>query len=123
MKIEIFKSILERIRKADQTVNVLYPVVDLTNVTEEYVNVIEMLIKCYYGEEAADNISWFLHEKGGREDIKAFDEDGNEIFKSEEELWADCEELKMSKKEYSLVEPMTDEQRKEMLELITKYFG
>jgi hypothetical protein len=122
MKIEVFKDILNRIRKSDAVVNVLYPKVDLTNITDEYVNIIEMLMKCYYGEEAADNIGWFLYEKAGREDFKAFDKDGSEILKDEDELWADCEELKMSKKDYIPPPLMTDEQRAELMEEMKKAF-
>ena len=122
MKIEVFKDILDRIRKSDATVNVLYPMVDVTNVTDEYVSIIDMLMKCYYGEEAADNISWFLYEKNGREDMKAWDKDGKEILKDEDDLWAYCEELKMSKTDYELKKPLTDEEREHFYHLMTDAF-
>lgn len=122
MKLEVFKDILNRIRKSDAVVNALYPKVDLTNITDEYVNIIEMLMKCYYGEEAADNIGWFLYEKAGREDFKAFDKDGSEILKDEYELWVSCEELKLSKSDYEPIEPLTDEQRAELMDQIKNAF-
>lgn len=122
MKLEVFKDILNRIRKSDAVVNALYPKVDLTNITDEYVSIIEMLMKCYYGEEAADNIGWFLYEKAGREDFKAFDKDGSEILKDEYELWVSCEELKLSKSDYEPIEPLTDEQRAELMDQIKNAF-
>lgn len=122
MKIEVFKDILNRIRKADATVNVLYPMVDVTNITDEYVSVIEMLMKCYYGEEAAEWISSYLYDRRNDKNSWAWDKDGNEILKDEDELWAYCEELKLSKKDYIPPPLMTDEQRAELMEEMKKAF-
>jgi DNA modification methylase len=47
---------------------------------------------------------------------------GKEILNNEDELWAYCEELKMSKKDYEPAAPMTDEQRAELMEEIKKAF-
>jgi hypothetical protein len=52
----------------------------------------------------------------------AWDKDGKEILKNEDELWAYCEELKMSKKEYIPAPLMTDEQRAELMEEMKKAF-
>ena len=79
MKVEVFKSILDRIRKADAVVNVLYPMVDVTGVTEEYVSVIEMMMKCYYGEDAAEWISSYLYDLRDHENAWAWDKDGKAI--------------------------------------------
>ena len=122
MKIEVFKDILNRIRKADATVNALYSMVDVTNITDEYVSVIEMLMKCYYGEEGADWISSYLYDRRNDKNAWAWDKDGKEILKDEDELWAYCEELKMSKKEYTPPPLMTDEQRAELMEEMKKAF-
>jgi len=122
MKIEVFKEILNRIRKTDAVVDALYSKIDVTNVTDEYVSIIEMLMKCYYGEEAAENISWFLYEKNGREDMKAWDKDGKEILKDEDDLWAYCEELKMSKTDYELKKPLTDEESERLFHLMTEAY-
>ena len=122
MKLEVFKSILDRIRKADAVVNVLYPMVDLTNVTDEYVSVIEMMMKCYYGEEAAEWISSYLYDLKDHNNAWAWDKDNKAILNNDEELLAYCEELKMSKKEYEPAAPMTDEQRAEIMEEMKKAF-
>jgi hypothetical protein len=122
MKVEVFKDILSRIRKADAVVNVLYPMVDVTNVTDEYINVIEMMMKCYYGEDAAEWISSYLYDLRDPKNAWAWDKDGKEILKNEDELWAYCEELKMSKKDYEPEPLMTDEQRAELMEEMKKAF-
>jgi hypothetical protein len=122
MKIEVFKSILDRIRKADAVVNVLYPMVDVTGVTDEYVSVIEMMMKCYYGEDAADWISSYLYDVKDHNNEWAWDKDGKAILKDEYELWVYCEELKLSKKDYEPAAPMTDEQRAELMEDMKKAF-
>jgi len=122
MKLEVFKDILSRIRKADAVVNVLYPMVDVTGVTDEYINVIEMMMKCYYGEEGAEWISSYLYDLRDPKNAWAWDKDDNEILKDEDELWAYCEELKMSKKEYTPAPLMTDEQRAELMEEMKKAF-
>jgi hypothetical protein len=122
MKVEVFKDILSRIRKADAVVNVLYPMVDVTGVTDEYINVIEMMMKCYYGEDAAEWISSYLYDLKDHKNEWAWDKDGKAILNNEDELWAYCEELKMSKKEYVPAPLMTDEQRAELLEEMKKAF-
>ena len=121
MKIEVFKNILDRIRKADAVVNDLYRTIDLTNVTDEYNIVIDILLDCYYGEEAADWIASYLYERTENEPW-AWDENGKEILRNEDELWAYCEELKLSKKDYIPPPLMTDEQRAELLEEMKKAF-
>jgi hypothetical protein len=116
MKLPVFKQLLSKIKKADETVNFLYKYVDLTNVTDEYISIISLLMEHYYGEEGAEWIDWFLYEKQGREDMTATDKDGNEICRNEEELWVLCEELRAVKGEYKEKIPMTEEESKKLLE-------
>jgi hypothetical protein len=96
--------------------------VDVTNVTDDYVSVIEMMMKCYYGEDAADWISSYLYDVKDHKNAWAWDKDGKEILKDEDELWAYCEELKLSKSDYEPIEPLTDKQREELLEEMKKAF-
>ena len=118
MNKQVFKDILAQMKKNDDTINLLYPYVDLTNVTDGHEQVISTLFKCYFGEEGYDWISWFLYEKNGREDIQAWDKDGNEICRNEDELWELCEEARMTKGEYTVPTPMTDEERLESIKNI-----
>jgi hypothetical protein len=122
MKIEVFKDILSRIRKADDVVSDLYRTIDVTNITNDYNEIITTLLKCYYGKEAADWISSYLYEKGESKEPWAWDENNKEILNNDEELWAYCEELRMVKIDYDLPTPMTDEQRAELIQLITDAF-
>lgn len=112
---QVFKHILEHIKKKDDTISLLYPYVDLTNITEGYEQIISTLFKCYFGKEGYDWISWFLYEKQGREDMRAWDKDGNEICRNEDELWDLCEEARLTKSEYTIPVPMTDEERLEFI--------
>jgi hypothetical protein len=118
MNKEVFKDILTRIKKNEDTINLLHPYVDLTNVTDEYEQLISTLLNCYFGEEGYEWISWFLYEKRGREDMNAWDKDGNEICRNEDELWELCERERMTKKEYTLPVSMTDEERLEFIKNI-----
>ena len=120
MNKQVFKDILEQMKKNDDTINILYPYVDLTNVTDGYDKLISTLFTCYFGEEGYDWISWFLYEKNGREDMQAWDKDGNEICRNEDELWELCEEARMTKGEYTVPTPMTDEERLETIKNIFK---
>jgi hypothetical protein len=114
MKLEVFKDILDRIKKTDDVVSDLYPMIDITNVTDGYNQIITALLRCYYGEEAEDWISSYLFEHLDNEPW-AWDEDGKEILTSDEELWVYCEQLRVTKKEYSIKEPMSIEEKTELI--------
>lgn len=115
MKLPIFKQLLSKIKKTDDTINVLYKYIDITNVTEEYNAIITLLLEHYYGEEANESISWFLYDKKGRKDIKAWDKDNKEICRNEKELWELCEQARAVKLDYKEKRLMTDAERKAML--------
>lgn len=55
----------------------------------EYGNMMfERLIKAYFTEEGADWVFWWLYEKHGDPDMKAWDENHNEIpMETMEDLW------------------------------------
>ena len=47
----------------------------------------DMVISSNYTEEGQDWINWFFFEKDGNPDIKAHDENGNEICKDFDDLY------------------------------------
>lgn len=55
----------------------------------EYGNMMfERLIEAYFTEEGSDWICWWLYEKNGHPDMKAWDENHNEIpMETMEDLW------------------------------------
>ena len=55
----------------------------------EYGNrMFERLIEAYFTEEGIDWIFWWLYEKDGNPDMKAWDENNNEIpMETMEDLW------------------------------------
>ncbi len=120
MKLLIFKQLLSKIKKTDDTINVLYKYIDITNITDEYNVIITLLLEHYYGEEANEWISWYLYEKKGRKDIKAWDKDKKEICRNEKELWELCEQARAVKLDYKEKRPMTDAERKVMLKEMVK---
>lgn len=55
----------------------------------EYGNIMfDTVIKAYFTEEGADWIFWWLYEKAGNPEIKAWDEDHDEIpMETKEDFW------------------------------------
>jgi len=122
MKLLIFKQLLSKIKKTDDTIDILYKYIDITNVTEEYNSIITLLLEHYYGEEANEWIGWYLYEKAGRKDIKAWDKDKKEICRNEKELWELCEQARVVKLDYEPKAPMTNKRRAELMEEMKKIF-
>lgn len=118
MTLETFKVLIAKIKDNSDTLNFLYPKIDLINFTDGYEEVITILLKSYYGEIGEDWISWFLHERDPEKGLIAHDSHGNEICTNVEELWKLCEECKLTKVDYIIPTPLTDEQRMKMLENI-----
>jgi hypothetical protein len=63
--------------------------IDIVDFTNDLQEVISILMKEAFGEEADDWISWWLYEKdfGKREDIKAYEKDGTEILDTIDNLY------------------------------------
>lgn len=82
MEYEKFEKIILSLQATHDRANLLYRNgVDITEVTDGLHNIIEDLLNVIFIEAGNDWIWWFMYEKdfGKREDIKAWDEDGNEI--------------------------------------------
>lgn len=82
MEYEKFEKIILSLQVTHDRANLLYQNgVDITEVTDGLHNIIEDLLNVIFIEAGNDWILWFMYEKdfGKREDVKAWDEDGNEI--------------------------------------------
>lgn len=98
MEFNKFKSILEKLKKMNTKTNTLYSLgVNIIEYTDGYESVISKLLTEYYTEEGYDWISWYLYEKfppGSKEELKAYDKDGNEICNDYESLWEVVEDIR-----------------------------
>ena len=93
MKYETFLSITLHLQKAWRMSGAAYDIgIDITEFTEPENHVIHTLLKEIMTEEALDDFSWFMYEKGYIEgklnpDMKSWDKDGNEILRTFDELY------------------------------------
>ena len=114
MKYEVFSKVLSCIKELDEKSQKLYGVgIDLLNFTEPYSQAIWHLFGAYYGKSGKDWIEWFIYEKDGRKGITAHDSRGNEICKTEKELWKIIEKEKAD--DYTLPKPLTEEEREKII--------
>lgn len=113
MKLEVFKNILDNIRKQEEILDNAYKAgVDLINLMDNFHSVINTLLKVYYGEEGADWISWYLYDRDPNKGPQAWDKDKNPICYDDESLWREVEQCRLDNTEdYMLPTPMTDEER------------
>jgi hypothetical protein len=82
MTYENFERIILNLQKTHDHANILYSHgIDITQVTDGLHSIIENLLNVIFGDEGAGWIDWFMYEKefGTREDLKAWDENKNEI--------------------------------------------
>jgi hypothetical protein len=82
MTYEIFEKIMLDLQKTHKHADTLYAHgIDITEVTGGLHTIIENLLGIIFNEDGKDWIEWFMYEKdfGKREDLKAWDEDKNEI--------------------------------------------
>jgi hypothetical protein len=118
MKLEVFETILSNLNTISEKQTAAYDIgIDLINYNDIYNNVISLLFKSHYGKEGAEWIEWFIYEKSGKEDICAYDSDGNEICKTVEELWNIVENIRLSPdfEEYEIPPILTIEERLKIL--------
>lgn len=82
MEYERFEKIILYLQNSHDKVNLLYAnSIDLTEVIDPLHYIISDLLKIIFNDDGQDLIDWFMYEKdfGRREDLKAWDEDKNEI--------------------------------------------
>jgi hypothetical protein len=89
MKLEIFKTLIEGIQNQSKKTHELYKHgVDLLSFNEDYYReVVNPLMLETFGKEGTEWINWYIYEKDGREDMKAWDKEGNEICHNIESLY------------------------------------
>jgi hypothetical protein len=89
MTLETFTSLIEGIQAQSNKTHELYKHgVDLLSFNDDYYkNVVYPLMLEAFGKEGIDWIDWYVHEKDGREDMKAWDKEGNEICHNIESLY------------------------------------
>lgn len=98
MKFENFKIVLDSFREySDKLDDALKVGLDFLDFFDNIHTGTWTLLKEIYTEEGTDWISWYLYEKNGDEDMKAWDKDKNEICYDDKSLWEMLEnEYKLS---------------------------
>ncbi len=89
MDLKTFTTLIEGIQSQSNKVNAIYKQgIDLISFHEYYYrDVVHPLMLEAFGKEGVDWIDWYVYEKDGREDFKAFDKEGNEICHNIESLY------------------------------------
>ena len=121
MKYEVFSKVLSSIKELDENSQKAYAAgIDLLNFTEPYSQAIWHLFGAYYGKSGKDWIEWFIYEKDGRKGITAHNSRGEEICKTEKELWKIIEKEKTD--DYVLRKPLTEKEREKILKDMAEKF-
>ena len=120
MKLEVFTEILNKLRKQSDKEHALYVLdIDVSNLSDDYMSVINILIEIYYGKEGADWISWYLWERDPLGSIDQATDDGKPICYDIKSLWEEVEQCRLDNKtEYELPVKLTDEERQKILNMI-----
>jgi len=94
MNKEAFKKVLALKRESAQLAHEFCDVMDkmldgrfVPKYDEKLSEAIDILFNEIYTEEGTGWIGWFIYEKDGREDFKAWTKDGKEICADEDGLW------------------------------------
>jgi len=123
MKLEVFTEIINKIIKQSDKEHALYALdVDLINYSDDHNSVIDILLEVYYGKEGTDWINWYLWERDpvGKID-QATTNDGKPICYDIQSLWEEVEQCRLDNKdEYELPIGLTDEEKLEFLNIISK---
>ena len=115
MKYEVFSKVLSCIKELDEKSQKAYEAgIDLLNFIEPYSQAIWHLFGAYYGKSGKDWIEWFIYEKDGRKGITAHDSRGNEICKTQKELWKIIEKERTD--DYVLPKMLSEKERKKVIE-------
>lgn len=93
MTYETFEKIITTLEQLSVQSSAAYKLgVDLSEYTDKHFEVINLLLKEAFGEDGSHWVSWFLYERDGRKDMKAWDKDGNEICFDIPSLWKEVSE-------------------------------
>ena len=96
MEYKQFKKLIEDLEKSLERSSALYDLgMDLMDYNDIYHTIISSLMLATFNVEGKDWIDWYLYERpsfNGKEPLKAFDKDGNEICHDIESLWETVKE-------------------------------
>ena len=96
MEYKQFKKLIEDLEKSLKRSSALYDLgMDLMDYNDIYHEIISSLMLSTFNVEGKDWIDWYLYERpsfSGKEPLKAFDKDGNEICHNIESLWETVKE-------------------------------
>ena len=89
MNLKTFTTLIEGIQAQSNKTHELYKHgVDLLSFNDDYYrDVVNPLMLEAFGKDGADWIDWYIYEKDGKEDMKAWDREGNEICYDVESLY------------------------------------
>ena len=121
MKQEVFTHILDKLRSNSRRIDELYALdIDLVNFSNDFSEVIDILLKVYYGQEGSDWIDWYLWERDPNGDQhQATDGEGNPLCYDDKSLWEEVEKCRLDNEEqYELPVKLTDEEREELLNMM-----
>ena len=120
MKLEVFTEILNKLRKQSDKEHALYVLdIDVSNLSDDYMSVINILLEIYYGKEGADWIGWYLWERDPLGSIDQATDNGKPICYDIKSLWEEVEQCRLDNKtEYELPVKLTDEERQKILNMI-----
>ena len=121
MKQEVFTHILDKLRSNSRRIDELYALdIDLVNFSNDFSEVIDILLKVYYGQEGSDWIDWYLLERDPNGDQhQATDGEGNPLCYDDKSLWEEVEKCRLDNEEqYELPVKLTDEEREELLNMM-----
>jgi len=99
MTYSTFLNVIQQLQKQDHVLQKLYKYnINLLDLVDPYHSIISDLIKEIYGEEGYDWFSWFCYENNyGKGELKAWDENKNNICYDVKTLWEYLEYLKKVK--------------------------
>ena len=89
MTLETFTTLIECFQNQRKKTHELWKLgIDILAYNEDYYReVVYPLMLEAFGKEGVDWIDWYIYEKRGREDRKAWDKEGNEICHNIESLY------------------------------------
>jgi hypothetical protein len=89
MNLKTFTTLIEGIQSQSNKTHKLYKYgVDLLSFNEDYYrDVVNPLMIEAFGKEGVNWIDWYVYERDGKENMKAWDKDGNEICHNIESLY------------------------------------
>jgi hypothetical protein len=122
MDIDVFKRVVELLKATQEKDLAIYKLgINLTNVNEDYQEIISHLIGAYYGPEGKETFEWWCYDKefGERADLTMTNSDGIELCQTIDDLHQYLEDT-AAPFSYKLPQKMTQEER---IDFMSAIFG